>query len=359
MRHLLWGLLSFTILSGPACAAEDPQVAVFSQFNADERTLMAGLLSNPAEAAAFQKEAAEAAGNPQAVKDAVVRWRGKIVAEASRYVAREPVTNMAGRTVKEMVEPGEWGGLMHHLRMMEAGIKKDIIIAMIKDANEKLAKGETGRAMGVIATARSTMKETMSKYLQTSVAKSAPAQAESLRQAEAVRARASADKARLADAEKARQALEQARRAKETAERGKTGSADEAKQGAAPVYDGDRSKETLVVDAGSAPKDPEPVVEAAPQLSRTPDLALNPPKPGERKPSIIVPFPSTGSDEAELAKMDSGSGGVKAVKKWGLLGGGLLGLLVGAFFGPVGMLVGLAAGAGAGYLVSKRLLRGV
>ncbi|MBI5209177.1 MAG: hypothetical protein HY927_04300 [Elusimicrobia bacterium] len=367
MRHLLWGLLSLAVIAGPARADEDPQVAIFSQFNADEQTMMAGILSNPAEAEAFQKEAAAAAGNPEAIKDAVTRWRGKIVAHAADYVDRQPATNMAGKSVKEMVEPAEWGALMHFFRMMEPGIKKDIILGMIKDANEKLAKGDNSRALSVIATARSTMKETTAKYLQTPLAKNAPAEARKLAAAEAQRGKAiEAEKTRIAgeaqrskalEAEKARKALEAARRAKEIAEKGKNAPAEEAKTGPAPVYDGEPSKETPVVDAGVGPKDPAPVGVTSPQLGGTPDLALNPPKPVEKKPPVILPVPSQGSDEDELAKMESGSGGAKAVKKWAMAGGGLLGLIVGAFFGPIGLVVGLAVGVGVGYLGSKFLLR--
>ncbi|MBI5623745.1 MAG: hypothetical protein HY924_08210 [Elusimicrobia bacterium] len=354
MRHLLWGLLCAGLACGPVLAAEDPQVAIFSQFNADEQTLMAGLLSDPAEAAAFQKEAAAAGDNPQAVKDAVTRWRGKIVAQATAYISREPATK-AGKTVKEMVEPAEWGGLMHYLRTMEPGLKKDIILGMLKDANEKLSKGDDSRARMVIATSRKTIRETTTKYLQSSLAKNAPAEAERLRKAEESKS-AEVERQRLADAERARKALEQARRAQEAAERAGKAPADEAKHGAAPVFDGDRAKDALVVDGGSAPKEPEPAVETAPQLSR-PDLALNPPKPGEKKPAVVVPSPSSGSDEDELAKMESGSGGAGTVRKWAMVGGGVLGLLVGAFFGPIGLLVGAALGVGAGYLVSKHLLR--
>lgn len=361
MRHLFLGLLSFAVLAVPAWAVEDPQVAIFSQFVGDEQSMMAALLSDPAEAAAFQKEAA-AAGNPQAVRDAVVRWRGRVAAYASSYVSRQPATNMSGRSVKEMVEPGEWGALMHFLRMMEPGLKKDIVLGMIKDGNEKLAKGDASRAMTVISTARKIMRDSAEKYLQTPLAKNAQADAQRLAAAEAERSKAlEAEKAKTAEkakeAERAKTALEAARRAREAAERAKTSPAEDAKTGPAPVYDGERPKETPVVDAGEGPKDPEPVVGPAPQTGMRPDLALNPPKPGEKRPQIIVPSPSTGSDDEELSKMESGTGGTKTVKKYAMIGGGLLGLLVGAFFGPIGMLVGAAVGVGAGYAASKYLLR--
>jgi hypothetical protein len=269
---------------------------------------------------------------------------------------------MSGKTVKEMVEPGEWGALMHFLRMMEPGLKKDIVLAMIKDGNEKLAKGDTSRAMTVISTARKIMRDSAEKYLQTPLAKNAQADAQRLAAAEAARSKAvEAEKAKLAEkareAEKAKTALEQARRAREAAERAKTAPAEDAKTGPAPVYDGDRSKDTPVVDAGEGPKDPEPVVDAKPQNGKTPDLALNPPKPGEKRPQIIVPSPSTGSDDEELSKMESGTGGAGAVKKYAMIGGGVLGLLISAFFGPSGMLVSAVVGVGAGYLASKYLLR--
>ncbi|MBI4676311.1 MAG: hypothetical protein HY748_01885 [Elusimicrobia bacterium] len=348
MKYTLLAFFSLSILAGPAAAAEDPQVAIFSLLTADERTMMAGVLSDPAQAAAFQQEAAAAADNPQAIKEAVIRWRAKLVTHASDYLKRQPATNTAGKSVKEMVEPAEWGVLMQYLRTMEAGIKKDIILAMIKDANEKLAKGDNSRALPVIATARGSLKESAVKYLQTGEAKGALAEAEKLAAASAAR-----DKAAL---DAARRAKDQAQRAKEQAERAKTAPAEEAKTGPAPVYDGDNSKGAPVVDAGGK-TDPETAAETAPTGKR-PDLALNPPKPGEKRPAIVVPSPSTGSDEEELAKMESGSGGAKTVKKWAMAGGGLLGIIVGAFFGPVGLAVGLAVGIGAGYLTSKVLLRG-
>ncbi len=348
--RLAAALAALTLLP-PSLRAQDPQTAVLSQFSVDEQQILAAVLADPAQAGVFQADAAAAAGNPQAIKEAAVKWRAALVSYAGAYVGRAPATNTAARSIKEMVEPGEWAAIMQFMRTMAAGWKKDLMIGMIKDANDKAAKGDASKAQSVISMARDQIKAKAQEYLATDAAKAAPG-----------------EYARLAKASQEREkALEQARRAKELADKAKgLPTPEDVKGGSGPGFDGEKPKPPVAVvppPGGKAPGDDLPPADPAPAadpMQDKPNLTLQPStgKSPEKTGSVVPPpaFGATASDEAELAGMDSGTGGGAKVRKWAAVGGGLLFGGIGLLFGPIGAIVGLVLGAAAGYFGSKLFL---
>lgn len=335
MKSLAVLALSFLTAAG-AWAQISPEQAK-TRFTIAEQRILAAVLADPQEAQAFQADAA-AVASPQATHEFMTLWRAKLAAYSTGYLGRVPATNPAGKTVRQMVEPGEWNYLMTALRLTDETSYKerfirDQVIDMIETSNQKLSLGDNSKALSFLDRARATMKDHLTDFLATEPAKSA------LRDAPRIQAQRESFA-------RAQRAAEQAERIRQEQERAaQAAKPEDARQDADHGYDAapGRKPETVV----KVPTQPE----TAPRPNL---IGPSAPKPEEaKKPEVPSPaVAAENDDEAELSKMKGKTGGL-----WGFIARIAAGVVVGALVGGlVGGGVGAVIGAiGGGVLVYKRV----
>ncbi len=360
----LAALAAFSLSAIPSFAAEDPRKALLEKFEMREKNLIAALIVDPGEARAFYNDALAVQADPKKLEEVMIIWRGKGVQYARKYLNREKKTNLAGKRLRDMVEPSEWGFLMEMLRNMEGGWTKDTLIGWIQDSDKGLAKGDNSKALDTIKTAREKLTDDFEEYTETDEAAAAltayaklvrkRAEEEKLR--EAARKRKDGEDAALAKANREK-ALDQAEQAAERAKLAKKNPSEEgAKTGSGDVFTGEKEKKgTVYVPIGDTPVEDD-------RVAKKPNLVLDPSKTGPGKSTLgeEPPPPLYADEESDLEEMKSGTGGIKTLKAamYGAGIGGIIGLLLGLFT-PVGLIVGVLVGAvigGAGtYLAAKKI----
>lgn len=336
---VFYSILSLTALLAPSVHAQaDP---ASPQFAVEEQRLLAGLLSDPAQSQSYKTDGA-AVVDQKSQREFFVVWRAKLADFAKNYLSRQPVTNLNGKTVPEMIERMEFKYFMAYLNTLEDTVKNRIIKGeasrRILAANQALIEHDNSKALELIDMARSILRSEFKAYADSEVAANAVAQA-----AQIITARKE---------EAARTALEKAKELERAAERAKKNpSDDQASHDGGKGYDGGKG--------GSGKTEPAPVQPPA-NGGKTPlpDLT-GPTKPVDKQP-IFIPPPIVDTPEdatADLEKMkNAGGSSLKKMFALAVAGGAVLGG-VGGFFagGPLGAAVGAAAGATVGYFIMKKL----
>lgn len=326
-----------TLLPESARAQADP---ASPQFTVEEQRLLAGLLSDPAQAQAYKADGA-AVADQKSQREFFILWRAKLAAFAQGYLNRQPATNLNGKTVPEMIERMEFKYFMSYLNTLEDTVKNRIIKGeasrRILAANQALVEHDNSKALELIEMARSILRSEFKTYADSPVASSAIAQS-----AQIIAARKE---------EAARSALEKAKELERAAERAKKNpSDDQAANEGGKGYDGGK---------GNGKTEPTPVQPpSSGGKAPLPDLT-GPTKPVDKQP-IFIPPPVIDTPEdatADLEKMkDAGGASLKKLFIMASVGGAVLGGLAGFFAGgPIGAAAGAAAGAAVGYFVMKKL----
>jgi hypothetical protein len=102
--------------------------------------------------------------------------------------------------------------------------------------------------------------------------------------------------------------------------------------------------------AGLDPAEKRKIEEACGKLPEEARLPVDAAGPGQGRSNHSAAVPKVGADkEVEEPKKSKGP----SDHAYNAMRGGILGALIGSFFGPVGIIVGIAIGAGAMYGVSK------
>ena len=384
MRRLLASsalVLALLAAALPA-RAQDPGVEQLKgRFAPQEQILLSGLLADPRAAGEF---AADGRGD-QAVFES--KWRARLASYSQDYLAKNHPLNEKASSLKEAVEPGQWGMLMATLRALKKSdswadqAKLKIFLGMIEDADDGLKAGDPRAARKVQGTAAPKLSEAMTEYLGSAAARQAVA--DQKKRDDAARAeqerlaqlsKDDAGRAQLAREEQARK--EQA--AKDEAARAEQARQDQARRDQAAARDQAAKKQLENADRAA---------QNGGDLSRTFDGAVTGGPPplsvtpadgtgggaggsggsaasrlgGPTVPTLTVkpgpPSPSVGPDDdmAELRSMKKEAQDKTGWRKWAAAGagavlGGLLGFLLG---GPIGAVIGAALGGGGAFLGAK------
>jgi hypothetical protein len=378
MRRLA---LTLALLSAPLLAlAQDPGLeALKGRFDAKEQILLSGLLANPQVAGEF---ANDGKSDPQSFQ---IKWRAKLAAFSQDYLAKEHPVNEQAHSLKEAVEPAQWGMLMATLRALKKSdtwadqAKLKIFLGMIEDADDGLKVGDARAAHKVEKTANPKLAEALTEYLNSDAAKSAVAEQkrrdDAARQELARKEQLSKDQAgrdQLAREEQARKeqatkdsvAKEQATKdqaAKDQAARTAKDQLDAAERAARLA--GQKPPEQGAGDIGKSFDGGTPggtggtVVDGSGSQGGSSSSLMKPGKTPTLTVKPGVPSPSLGQDDdmAELASMRKEAQSKTGWRKWaaggaGLVVGGLLGLLLG---GPIGLVIGAAVLGGAAFFGAK------
>lgn len=373
-------LLALPVLALAQSAGLD---ALKGRFTPPEQILLSGLLANPQAAQEFVKDGA---GDQAAFE---TKWRARLAQFSTDYMGRPHPLNEKAHSLKEAVEPAQWGMLMATMRALKASsswtdqAKLKIFLNMIDDADEGLKAGDARDAHKVESTANPKLTDAMQQYLASPAAKKALADEARLEQE--ARERAAREQADREQAERDRLAREQQPPAKDQPGQppAKTPAAKTPPPAKVPAGGGDaaerertareqleaaeraRGNTGRVVDGSNGQGSPVaeiPPVQVTPGAGAgsggsLPVLTLPSGSGSGPAAHAAVPAPSSVQDDdmAELRGMKKDARG--GWRKWGaggagLLLGGLLGFLLG---GPIGAAVGAALLGGGAFLGARYL----
>jgi predicted house-cleaning noncanonical NTP pyrophosphatase (MazG superfamily) len=303
------------LLAAPAAAAD-----IQAELLEPERRLLGAVLADSAKAAEYQADclAADDAAQKPAL---VLKWRAAAAAQAESYMKGALPTNPEAKTLKEMLDPSEWGYLMATIRLMEPGFIKDQVISMIEKADADLATGDPERAESFIKMARDKAREDVAEYQKTE---------------EYLAGLAEASRRRIEAAKKAKEQAEQAEKDGRTFDGG-----------------GPKQDEVVVVPPSNGGESKKEEIKLQPSKDR-PNLVVN---PGQKPVEPPAPSLAVNDDMAELRRMKKGQGGFLGIL--GLIAPvltAIVGGVIGAFTGGIaGAAIGAAAGYGLGVLGRKLL----
>jgi len=337
MRKALYALAllpAFAAASLAVPAAEDPAVVFKQRFSIQEQIILAGVLTDPAQAEAFAQDSL-ALPSPELFD----KWRVRMTLLAKDYLSKDHLLNDNAKTVSQMIEPAEWATLFISLKFLQNGSTLDAAKALyfhnkIDRANEKLAEGDTSTAHDAVAEGRPRLVKSCQEYLSSPEAVNALTAWGKQKHDEAVR--------------KSRQLAANARNAREQAEavlknHKTTATREKTAAKASSGYDGGRGR------AGGG----TPVYAGNGKLKHHQSgLARSSPSSKSQAPLAVKPPPAPDDGMAELhanARKNAGH----LPRNMAIIGG-LIGAL-GFLAGPIVGAAAVAAGALAGYELGKKL----
>lgn len=377
----LAGLLAFAA-AAPAFAGGDPAAvaAVEAFLRDDEKSMLAAVLADKAEAADFNADVKLAAGDPKVMKLVLDKWRGRIVAYAETD-SRIPTPDLEGtyKNSSSMMSPATRAYLVRRLKTMKEGDRNSLIEYL--DAVDSALASNGGKltwyTKKVVAGIFDKYREDLRTYLPEPIAKSGKAAAPSAAAELAARRKAAEapppapvvvkEPVKEPAKEPAKQpskpvagkkppvapepekkpavpdpssdALEQARRTAEAAERG------------GQVIDGGGAKPPSGGDAvavGGGTGAGRPPLEPSARPGGVPNLTAEVPSPVDPDEEFM----------SSVKKMKTGSGPLQPRQYLpgglGALLGGVLGFFLG---GPIGALIGAGAGLIIGDVVGSKLFK--
>lgn len=319
MRNALAFLVLLPALGfGQAKAPADPK----EKFSADEQWMLAVVLSDDKQKAAFEAEAAAAAkADPGEQERFALRWRKKVAGIAEEYkklLDTDIVPNAP--SIEKMVSENEFN-LTNYWLMYQPEARKKQILSDISLGNAVLSF-RRGDVEAKIKENRKAASAGLAAYMATQPVKEALAYKDPPKPGKAI------------------DELEDAAR-----------KAEQAKNAPTPEKASDKADQSF---SGKGPTPGEPAPAAGDAAAKTPPLS--PAAPGAIQGGLTFrPPPNPMLDREKPTKQSTV--GVLAKKFGPAIGGGLLGGILGFLLGgPIGMVVGALIGGGAGYYLGKKLL---
>ncbi|MBI3289456.1 MAG: hypothetical protein HYZ74_08060 [Elusimicrobia bacterium] len=315
------------------------EIAVESPEKYDERAILAGLLSRPDEAAAFEAEARESLNDPALRALLIGKWRGRVAAFAETESHRPALDeSLLYHNWKEVVGREGYAYIIQRLKTMLPE-KKQLLLEhlgrlddMLKESRFKIVDYTLQISPKKVSDGlRAAYVKDLGAYLSDATTKAAAAAAPAASTALA----GALAKRRASPAPPAGTALEQAQIAAA------------AGQGAGAVFDGGTGGGDFVAAGGAGTSGP-----------RRPPYGLS---PSTRRSSLSgslpeVPAPAIGEDDIDAQIAGARQSKLKSAMSFarvaaGAALGALLGFLAG---GPFGAILGAAVLGGAVHFLTKK-----